>query len=336
MFFFQRLFTLLSSRFALCLSFSSGLNTADPREVAFYDQHAQEWWRPGGHFSPLLSFNQLRVPFIEKHLNKRDEQTDSQSSSDSPLKDVRVLDVGSGGGFLSETLAEKGARVVGIDVSEESVKVAQAHLNARLRTMSVDCDKFMWLQRLQYLLLDIEALRNRIYDRLSEPLNNCVSTDTTRASPSSLAQQHSRIGCPRDSSNVASSECTSTSDISNQLFDVVVASEVIEHVNNVETFFSNCADCIRPGGLLVITTPNRTPLSYLVVILLAEYVFRLLPKQTHFYSKFLTPRDISGMAKKHGLYHLETVGTFYIPFLDKWVIEPTKWITYMTAFRKKE
>lgn len=61
-------------------------------------------------------------------------------------------------------------------------------------------------------------------------------------------------------------------------FDVVVASEVIEHVNNPETFMSHCCELVKPGGILIITCPNRTPLSGLMLIVLAEYVFGLLPK----------------------------------------------------------
>lgn len=64
-------------------------------------------------------------------------------------------------------------------------------------------------------------------------------------------------------------------------FDVVVSSEVIEHVNNVESFLSDCSDCVKHGGLLVITTPNRTPLSYLIMIVFAEYILRLLPIVSH-------------------------------------------------------
>lgn len=96
---------------------SSG--TADPKEVRFYNKHAEEWWDPKGPFALLLKFNAIRIPFIERQVVRALGKT----REDGALQDVRVLDVGCGGGFLSEGLAEKGAKVVGIDVSVESIKV---------------------------------------------------------------------------------------------------------------------------------------------------------------------------------------------------------------------
>lgn len=103
-------------------------STVDPKEIAFYNQHAAQWWDPTSQFVPLLHYNRVRIPFIEKQL-ERSTGTTTVSSSSSVLKDVRILDVGCGGGYLSEGLAEKGAIVIGIDVSEETVKVNKHNLD---------------------------------------------------------------------------------------------------------------------------------------------------------------------------------------------------------------
>lgn len=105
-------------------SFASCSHTTDPKEVAFYNNHASKWWDSNGQFSPLLHFNSVRIPFIERQV----QRTGMQQFESSILKGLRILDVGCGGGFLSEALAEKGAEVVGIDVAEQSIKVKKRSL----------------------------------------------------------------------------------------------------------------------------------------------------------------------------------------------------------------
>lgn len=76
-------------------------------------------------------------------------------------------------------------------------------------------------------------------------------------------------------------------------YDAVVASEVIEHVNNQELFVKSCIHALKPGGRIFITTPNRTKMSQFFVIFLSENVFNLIPKGAHQYEKFITPNELT-------------------------------------------
>jgi 2-polyprenyl-6-hydroxyphenyl methylase / 3-demethylubiquinone-9 3-methyltransferase len=77
-----------------------------------------------------------------------------------------------------------------------------------------------------------------------------------------------------------------------QRFDVVIASEVVEHVADLDLFVQRAADCVKPGGLLIVTTINRTLKSFALVIVGAEYVLRWLPVGTHRWDKFVTPDEL--------------------------------------------
>ena len=96
----------------------------DPREVSFYKKIAALWWDTSGPFWPLHELNKLRINWIIKELNKVGLGTNASSS---PLAGLRVLDVGCGGGILSESLAQFGAQVHGIDVVEKNIRIAQLH-----------------------------------------------------------------------------------------------------------------------------------------------------------------------------------------------------------------
>lgn len=81
-------------------------------------------------------------------------------------------------------------------------------------------------------------------------------------------------------------------------FDAVIASEVLEHVDDIKSFLQSSINCIRPGGFLVITTINQTLLSYFGAILISEYILGLLPRGTHEYSKFIPPAALSLILKE--------------------------------------
>ncbi len=86
-----------------------------------------------------------------------------------------------------------------------------------------------------------------------------------------------------------------------ELFDIVLAMEVIEHVAAYEHFLERCAALVAPGGLMVLSTINRTWKSYAYAIVAAEYVLRLLPRGTHQWERFLSPEEIGASVAPHGL-----------------------------------
>ncbi len=105
---------------------STGMNppSVDAAEVARYNALAATWWNASGPFWPLHKLNALRAPFIVEHLCR---QFDRDPDEPEPLRDLRLLDIGCGGGILSETLARRGADVTGIDVAEKNIGIAKTH-----------------------------------------------------------------------------------------------------------------------------------------------------------------------------------------------------------------
>jgi 2-polyprenyl-6-hydroxyphenyl methylase/3-demethylubiquinone-9 3-methyltransferase len=100
--------------------------TIDPKEVAFYEKLADTWWDLDGPFWPLHKLNALRIEWILSQLNTQNQDTNKDQQS---LTGMKVLDIGCGGGILSESLAKQGANVTAIDVVEKNIMVAKAHAN---------------------------------------------------------------------------------------------------------------------------------------------------------------------------------------------------------------
>ncbi len=98
--------------------------TAEPDEVARFAALAEKWWDPKGPLKPLHALNPTRIAFVRDRVAARFGR---DALGDQPLRGLEVLDIGCGGGLLSEPMARLGARVVGIDVVEESIRVAQRH-----------------------------------------------------------------------------------------------------------------------------------------------------------------------------------------------------------------
>jgi len=101
-------------------------------------------------------------------------------------------------------------------------------------------------------------------------------------------------------------------------YDAVVASEIIEHVENPEVFVDLCAGLVKDGGSCFFTTINRTTRSWLAAIVGAEYLLGILPKGTHDWDKFITPEELGAMLAKSGCKTRLVHGMFYIPGVNKW------------------
>lgn len=117
-------------------------------------------------------------------------------------------------------------------------------------------------------------------------------------------------------------------------FDVVVSSEVIEHVDSVENFFNSLVNCVKPGGTIVLTTLNKTCESYALGIVVAERILGFVPPGTHDWEHFVAPETLIELGKNHNLRHIKTQGVAWIPFLRTFIPEPTRKVNYMIAFQK--
>jgi 2-polyprenyl-6-hydroxyphenyl methylase/3-demethylubiquinone-9 3-methyltransferase len=189
----------------------------------------ETWWDPDGFLYGLHTLvGPLRGHYVVEVLRRAD-------INERP----RVLDVGSGGGFLAETLTDAGYTVIGIDPQMAAVRTASEHVNASF----------------------------------------------ARAMGESLP-------------------------FADGSFDSVVCSEVLEHVEDVGAVIAEISRVIRPGGVFVFSLPNRTVLSRLVLIDVAQRnkVTRVLPQDLHDWSRFIGSRNLGDLIQRHGLVLQNTQG----------------------------
>ena len=98
-------------------------NTINKKEIEKFSKIAEEWWNPEGKFKPLHKFNPIRISYLKENIIK----TFKLENKKTPLKDLKILDIGCGGGLLSEPMSKLGAKVTGIDASDKNINVAKLH-----------------------------------------------------------------------------------------------------------------------------------------------------------------------------------------------------------------
>jgi 2-polyprenyl-6-hydroxyphenyl methylase/3-demethylubiquinone-9 3-methyltransferase len=112
-------------------------------------------------------------------------------------------------------------------------------------------------------------------------------------------------------------------------FDVVLAMEVVEHVADVNIFVETCAGMVKPYGLMIAATLNRTLKSFALAIVGAEYVLRWLPRGTHQWDKFVRPEELESAIERNGLRVIGERGVVYNPFADRWQLSSDMDVNYM-------
>ena len=108
------------------------MNSINKKEIEKFSRIAEEWWNPNGKFKPLHNFNPIRIKYIKENIIKDFKI----KASDRPLKNIKILDIGCGGGLLSEPMYRLGAKVVGIDASKKNIRVAKLH--AKKNKLKID------------------------------------------------------------------------------------------------------------------------------------------------------------------------------------------------------
>lgn len=229
---------------------------ADPAELEKFAALAHRWWDPESEmFGPLHKLNPLRLDWIDRVAGG--------------LAGRRVVDVGCGGGILTEAMAARGATVLGIDLGEKALGVAKLH---RLESGA----------RVDYRLISAEAL--------------------AQEAPAS--------------------------------FDVVTCMELLEHVPDPAAIIGACATLAKPGGIVVVSTINRSPLSYLFAVIGAEYVLQLLPRGTHDYAKFIKPAELATYARRAGLMPADISGMTYNPLTKTFRLDAATGVNYLMSFTR--
>ncbi len=126
--------------------------------------------------------------------------------------------------------------------------------------------------------------------------------------------------------------CTTVEEMdTRERFDVVLAMEVVEHVVDVGAFLARCAQMMKPGGLMVVSTINRNWKSFGLAIVGAEYILRWLPRGTHQWEKFVTPDELGTYLARSNLEITEQSGVVYNPFADRWSLSSDMDVNYMVV-----
>ncbi|MBF0265845.1 MAG: bifunctional 2-polyprenyl-6-hydroxyphenol methylase/3-demethylubiquinol 3-O-methyltransferase UbiG [Gammaproteobacteria bacterium] len=234
---------------------SVNTQNVDPEEIQKFEAIAMRWWDSQGEFRPLHDINPIRAQYIEQLSHGISGKT--------------VLDVGCGGGILSEALAKAGATVTGIDLGQANIDVAKMHLYES----KLDVD---------YQVISIEELAQK------QP----------------------------------------------QSFDVVTCMEMLEHVPDPQSIIQACSQLVKPEGDLFFSTLNRHFKAYLLGIMAAEYVLKLLPKGTHDYKKFIKPSEISRWIREADAQVMDISGITYNPLTSVCKIDNDIDVNYIMHARK--
>lgn len=235
-------------------------SSIDSDEVARYRRLADMWWREDGALWPLHTLNRLRTEYIRDVLC---DVLDRDGTAPQPLQGLRMLDIGCGGGLLSEAMARLGAEVHGVDVVDTSIAVARGH--AKEHGLAID-----------YRLASAEELA-----------------------------------------------------AAGERFDVVLNMEVVEHVADLPGFMGAVNRLVRPGGYMFVATINRNLRSFLVAILGAEYIVRLLPRGTHQWRRFPRPAELADLLAADGLQITRRVGVKVNPLTRHMWLSPSLSVNYM-------
>ena len=223
-------------------------------EVNKFGSMAERWWDTQGEFKTLHDINPLRIGFIQGYID---------------ITGKRIVDVGCGGGILTEGLATQGADALGIDLSEELIDVAELH-----------------------------------------GLESGVNTHYQKISAEALAQEQP------------------------ESFDHVTCMEMLEHVPDPSSIITACATLVKPGGMVFFSTLNRKPKAYLLAIVAAEHVLKMLPKGTHSYNTFIKPSELCQSARNVGLELQGMVGIEYNLFNKKFNLGKDVDVNYIAAFKR--
>ncbi|MEE4462539.1 bifunctional 2-polyprenyl-6-hydroxyphenol methylase/3-demethylubiquinol 3-O-methyltransferase UbiG [Azotobacter chroococcum] len=232
------------------------MSNVDHAEIAKFEALAHRWWDRESEFKPLHEINPLRVNWIEEHVR---------------LAGKKVLDVGCGGGILSEAMALRGATVTAIDMGEAPLAVARLH-----------------------------------------QLESGVEVDYRQSTVEALAAE-----MPGQ-------------------FDVVTCLEMLEHVPDPASVIHACHTLVKPGGQVFLSTINRNPKAYLLAIVGAEYLLKLLPRGTHDFKKFIRPSELGAWCRASGLAVEDIVGLTYNPLTRHYKLGTDVDVNYMIQTLREE
>ena len=207
--------------------------------MLFFSKFHKEWWDVEGPLSALHKLTDSRVKFILRNTSRI-----TSNKNFYPLSELKCIDIGCGGGILSERLRRLGGNITGIDVSKKAIKVAIEHAKKSNLDIHYECN-----------------------------------------STSSFLKKHKHTK-----------------------YDVVIASEVIEHVDNRIKFLSDLSKIAKENGLVILTTLNKSIISTIIGKFLAEDLLKIIPPGSHDVEKFVAPKQLMKEGKKFNIFFDDLAG----------------------------
>jgi len=231
-------------------------HNVDRGEIAKFEAVASRWWDTEGEFKPLHRINPLRLGYITERAGGLFGKT--------------VLDVGCGGGILSESMARQGATVTGLDMGAEPLQVARLHA-----------------------------------------LESGVELDYVQETVEEHAAKHP------------------------EKYDVVTCMEMLEHVPDPASVVKACARLVKPGGHVFFSTLNRNGKSWLMAVVGAEYILRMVPIGTHDIKKFIKPAELLSWVDGTTLQERHITGLHFNPLTNRFTLGPGVDVNYMLHTQAK-
>ena len=225
------------------------------KEHDLFKSLSEEWWDENGKFKVLHKIRPIRVKYVLDQINNK------------KVKNLDILDLGCGGGLVSESLSRLGANVTGIDFVKNNIEIAKQH-------------SYKKKLKINYKYANIETLK-----------------------------------------------------IKNK-YDVIIMYEILEHLNDWETFLLKISKNLKNKGILVISTINRNILSKFAAIYLAENVLKWIPKGTHTYRKFIKPQEITNCLESENFLIKNLSGLVFNPIDMNWKISVNSSINYFCCYQK--
>ena len=224
-------------------------------EIENFDKYAYEWWNKRGPYKLLHNLTPIRLKYIQDQID---------------VTNKKILDIGCGGGLLSEALHDAGAVVYGIDASKKTIEIAKNHADERGLCITY----------------------------IDKSFSDFIKSN-------------------------------------NQKFDYIVCFEMIEHVDDQRQLIRDIASLLNNKSRVFFSTINRNLTSFIFAKVLAEYVFNMVPKNTHTYDKFVKPSELNRMLEKSGLKIEDITGVKFNPLNQSFSLSEFNKVNYFLTASKE-
>ncbi len=216
-----------------------------------FDSISKNWWIKKNVCQPLHLINNIRFNYIKSKIN---------------IQNKKILDIGCGGGILTEKLAKHGSNITAIDKSKELIKIAKNRLHSTYKINYINIDTIDFLKK------------------------------------------------------------------NKEKFDTILCMELLEHIKNKKNIIELINNVMKKNSILIISSLNKNLITYFKIILLAEYIFKKMPKNTHFFENFIKTKQIESYSNKIKIVDIKEI--YYNHALGYSTIKKNISINYILTLKK--